>query len=544
LTIPYLIGRTVERCLVHGGLTNLAPLIASLELILALGLARLGFGFMQIHLLETTANKVIASLREGIYRHLQGLSFSYFDRVPTGDLMSRLTQDMEFVRNFLAFGVSHGIALTGITAVVITMLFVLDWQLALIYLILLPPVLFIVRRFGRGIHRGVLARQEQVARMNVTVQENIAGVRAVRAFGAEGVESARFWRENDLLRQKNMAVMKLHAFYGPLFAFCAGLGALAVIWFGGRQVIAGHAGIGVFVSFYFYLGLLNWPINALGPTINLWKQAEGSAARLAEILDAGSDIVPPASPVDLGRIKGVIRFEHVSFSYGEEQILTDISFTAAPGQRVAILGLTGSGKTTLVNLIPRFYDPTAGAITIDGHDLRLLDLHRLRGQIGTVLQETFLFSTTIGANIAFGRPGAEQAEIEEAANAARIHDFIAGLPKGYDTIIGERGIGLSGGQRQRLALARAILMNPRILILDDATASVDMETEQAIQKALDRLAQGRTTFVITQRVSTARQADLIIVLEDGRLIDGGDHENLLKQNRFYRELYKLQVEAG
>ncbi|MGE5528794.1 MAG: ABC transporter ATP-binding protein [Patescibacteria group bacterium] len=539
--IPLLIGRAVDG-LAAG--VRLPLLLFRLALILALGAARLVLGFVQITLYESSANRIVTDLRQALYEHLQELSFSYFDRTPTGDLMSRLTQDIEFVRNFFAFGVSHGVNILVVLLAATAVLYSLDWQLALVYSVILPPVALCVGRFGRAVRRGVVSRQEQAARLNVAAQENIAGVRVVRAFGAEGTEMAKFRRENDRMRLRNMEVSRLHAFYGPLFGFFNGLGTLCVLYFGGRQVIAREVTLGIFVSFHFYLGLLAWPIWALGPTINTWKQAEGAALRLAEILHAAPEIALAPSPLTPPAAACEIRFERVSFSYGEEPILSDVSFTARAGEKIALLGLTGSGKTTLVNLIPRFYAPTGGRILVDGADLSRLDLHAWRKSIGTVLQETFLFSTTIAANIAFGKPDATQDEIERAARAAQIHDFIAGLPKGYETLVGERGLGLSGGQKQRVALARALICDPRVLILDDATASVDTETEQAIQRALQAAVRGRTTFIIAQRLSTIRLADQILVLQGGRLLDSGNHACLYERNRFYRELYDLQLKRA
>jgi ABC-type multidrug transport system fused ATPase/permease subunit len=379
--------------------------------------------------------------------------------------------------------------------------------------------------------------------LTTRLEQNLRGARVVKVFAQEDAEIARFDQENDRWFALSVRSSRLEAINTPLMDFIANISTVIIIWYGGRLVVQGQLTLGELVAFTTYLAQLASPVRRLGQIVPALAVASAAGARVFEILDTQSEVRDAPGAISLPPTRGDVRFEHVSFAYAERlPVLNDISFAAQPGQVIALLGMTGAGKSTVINLIPRFYDVTDGRITIDGHDIRDVTLGSLRDQIGIVLQETMLFATTIRENIAFGRPNASEEAIIDAARAAQAHDFIVAMPDGYETLVGERGITLSGGQRQRIAIARALLKDPRILILDDATASVDTETEQLIQQALERLMRGRTSFVIAQRLSTLRMADLIIVLEQGRIATRGTHAQLLRTSALYAEIYQQQAE--
>jgi ATP-binding cassette subfamily B protein len=385
--------------------------------------------------------------------------------------------------------------------------------------------------------------QIKLSRLNTILQENLAGIRVVKAFAREPHEQARFEAAADDLMRQQIRLARLFSFLFPVVFLIANLGQAAVLYFGGRQIVGGSLTLGEWQKFSLYLVYIFFPMGQLGFVITQMAQASASASRIFEILDARNDVQDAPGAPDLPPVEGRVAFEHATMTYlgGGEPVLRDVSFEVEPGQTVALLGATGSGKTTIINLIPRFYDPTGGRVLVDGHDVRGVRLDSLRSQIGIVLQDTTLFSGTIRENIAFGRPEATQAEVEAAARAAAAHDFIAGFPLGYDTPVGERGTTLSGGQKQRIAIARALLLDPRILILDDSTSSVDAVTEHRIQQALDRLMADRTSFVIAQRVSTARNADQIFVLDKGWIVARGTHAELMEQSGIYAEIYSSQL---
>ncbi|MCI0478326.1 MAG: ABC transporter ATP-binding protein/permease, partial [Anaerolineales bacterium] len=395
---------------------------------------------------------------------------------------------------------------------------------------------------GRRLRPLSLAVQQQLAVLTTRLEQNLRGARVVKAFAQEDAEIARFDRENARWFDLSVRSSRLQAINEPLINFIANLSTVIIIWYGGLLAIQGQLTLGELVSFTTYLAQLAQPVRRLGQIVPALAIAAAAGTRIFEILDAQSEVRDAPDAMALPPARGLVRFENVSFAYfRRHRVLSNITFDAQPGQVIALLGTTGSGKSTIINLIPRFYDATEGLITIDGHDIRCVTLNSLRDQIGIVLQETMLFATTIRENIAFGCPDAREEEIIEAARAAQAHDFIVATPNGYDTLVGERGITLSGGQRQRVAIARALLKDPRILILDDAMSSVDTETEQLIQKALERLMRGRTSFVIAQRLSTLRMADLILVLEKGRIAARGTHEELLHTSGLYAEIYQQQL---
>jgi ATP-binding cassette subfamily B protein len=395
-----------------------------------------------------------------------------------------------------------------------------------------------------GVHLRPLSQavQNQLAVLTTRIEQNLRGARVVKVFAQEEAEIARFARENEGWFDLSVAATRLQAINAPLMDLITNISTVIIIWYGGQLVLQGRLTLGELVAFTAYLGQLAVPVRRLGQLVPNLATAAAAAARVFDILDAESEVRDAPGAIPLPPVRGRIIFDHVSFAYfGGARVLDDISFAAQPGQVIALIGTTGSGKSTVINLIPRFYDATAGRITIDGYDIRQVTRNSLRGQIAIVLQETTLFATTIRENIAFGCPNASEAEIVAAARAAQAHDFIMATAQGYDTLVGERGITLSGGQRQRIAIARALLKDPRILILDDATASVDTATEQLIQHALERLMQGRTAFVIAQRLSTLRMADLILVLEQGRIVARGTHDELLRTSGLYAEIYQQQI---
>lgn len=521
-----------------GGLVSLAVWCIGLIL---LALLRASFIFIMIYCYWSAGTQFVYDLRNILYSKLQRLPFSFYDTARTGDIMSRLTLDLEQLRNFYAFQIEHRVQITMYLSIVAILLFITDWQLALACFALTPLAVVVIMKFSRKMRVAVDRRQAQAGVLNATVQENITGIRVVKAFALEDAELAKFDRENQNMLYRNLNVSKLQSFLHPFLIFCSALGTMAIIWYGGTRVIAGELTLGTLMAFISYLAIINWPLWILAPNTNQIRQAQGSADRLLQILNEPETISdPPDGGKTIPDLKGKIIFDHLSFSYKEQPVLKSIDLVMAPGEKVAIVGLTGSGKSTLIHLIPRFYDPSEGRITIDGIDLRKLNLDWWRRQVGLVLQETFLFSATIHDNIAFGVPEATRVDVEKAASDAQIHDFITALPLGYDTVIGERGIGLSGGQKQRVALARAILLNPKVLILDDSMSSVDAATESAIQQSLAVLMQNRTTILITQRLSTACMADRILVLESGMIRAQGSHEDLIVQDDLYRQLYEIQ----
>jgi ATP-binding cassette subfamily B protein len=387
--------------------------------------------------------------------------------------------------------------------------------------------------------------QQKLSYLNTVLQENLAGIKVIKAFTREKEQQAKFRTAADDTMNQQIAVSRLFTFMFPFIFLVANLGQAAILYLGGRQIIAGTLSLGAWQEFSLYLMYLFFPIMMFGMIVTQMGQAGASAERIFEILDAKSDIVDKPDAVRLPQVKGEVKFENVTFRYfgGGEPVLNNVSFEARPGETIALLGATGSGKTTIINLLPRFYDPSEGRITIDGYDLRDVTLDSLRSQIGIVLQETTLFSGTIRENIAFGKPEATLEEIQGAARAAAAHDFIVAFPDGYDTHVGERGQTLSGGQKQRLAIARALLLDPRILILDDSTSSVDLNTEAQIQKALDTLMEGRTSFVIAQRISTVMDADKILVLDKGQVVAQGKHADLMENSAIYAEIYNSQILA-
>jgi ATP-binding cassette subfamily B protein len=457
--------------------------------------------------------------------------------------MTRLTSDVEMVRQFTGMGlfqfVSAMIMIFGSGALLLAM----NWRLALVALATIPLMLLLIGRFVMSVRPLFEQVQARLGALNTVLQENLAGVRVVKAFAREPFEAGRFSTANQAYLQINVQTVLAFATNFPLIFFIFNLGTLAIVWVGGNMAISGGLSLGELTAFITYLNFITFPMMMLGMLSAMIARATASARRIFEILDAQSEVADRPGAPPLPPIRGWVAFEDVSFRYlaAERDSLGHVSFVAEPGQTVAILGATGSGKSTIINLIPRFYDVTGGRVTLDGHDVRDVTLDSLRSQIGIVLQETTLFTGTIRDNIAYGRPDASDEQVIQAAKAAQANDFIVELPDGYQARVGERGIGLSGGQRQRIAIARALLVDPRVLILDDSTSSVDAETEYQIQQALERLMVGRTSFVIAQRISTVRNASLILVLDKGRLAALGTHEQLLAESPLYAEIVYSQL---
>ena len=500
---------------------------------------------MQGYLAERASQGVAYDLRDALFERIERLSFSYYDRVQTGQLVTRLTSDVEQIRTFAGSGVvqlaNAVVMLVGTTVV----LLYLDWQLALVALAIVPIIAIVLVRFVGRIRPLFRDVQQTLGRLNTVLQEDLLGVRVIRAFAREDYETARYTSVNDELLEKNLTTVRAFSNNFPFVFLFANQGTLAIIWFGGWQVIGGRLSIGDLVAFNTLLGFMLFPILTIGFLSASISRAGASSQRVFDVLDAPLDVKDAPHASILLPLSCRVDFDNVSFRYpgSTRDILAGVSFTARPGQTVAVLGTTGSGKSTLVNLIPRFYDVTEGAVRLDGNDVRDVTLSSLRSQIGIVLQETRLFSGTVRDNVAFGKPGATDGEVVAVAEAAQAGEFIRGLSDGYETVIGERGIGLSGGQRQRIAIARALLIDPRLLILDDSTSAVDAETEAAIQETLDRLMREkhRTVFVIAQRVSTVRDADLILVLDEGSIAASGTHEELLLESELYNEILGSQV---
>ena len=503
------------------------------------------FSFLQAFWAEKNSQSVAYDLRNDLYAKIQNLSFSYHDKNQTGKLMIRATDDVEKVRLFIGQGLLQLVGAVILLTGTVIILFTSNVSLAWTAMPILPVAIVVFIVFASLAQPMFTLVQQKLSRLNTVLQENLAGIKVIKAFTREKEEHAKFARAADDTMNQQIAVSRLFTFMFQFVFLIANLGQAAILYVGGRQIVTGAIGLGAWQEFSLYLIYLFFPIMMFGMIVTQMGQAAASAERIFEILDARSDIVDKPGAIKLPAVDGNVRFEEVTFRYfgGGEPVLNKVSFEAKPGETIALLGATGSGKTTIINLLPRFYDPSEGRITIDGHDLRDVTLDSLRSQIGIVLQETTLFSGSIRENIAFGRPDATQEEIEAAAKAAAAHDFIMAFPDGYDTHVGERGQTLSGGQKQRVAIARALLLNPRILILDDSTSSVDLNTEAQIQKALDVLMQGRTSFVIAQRISTVMNADTILVLDKGEVVAQGKHADLMENNAIYAEIYNSQILA-
>ncbi|HWI50797.1 MAG TPA: ABC transporter ATP-binding protein [Symbiobacteriaceae bacterium] len=539
---PRIVGWMVDTVLTDGQWQWLIPgAVAVVTLALIQGVLRYG----QRYVMESVSQRVIFEVRSDLYRKLQSLSFGFYDKAQTGELMSRVTADVEAVRQAAGMGIVNGtMHFATVVGIVISMLS-MDWRLALVSLAFLPLLVLALRHFTGLSQSAWKEVQVRTASLSTAIQENLSGVRVIRAFGREQDEVVKFELENNRFQESNLRAIRLMSFWTNLMNFLAALGGIAVLWYGGHRVMGGYISVGTLIAFNAYVANLLNPIRMIGNIVGMFTRASAGLVRIFDLMDTKNDVEEKPGAPAMGRVTGEVLFEDVSFSYqGSEQVLEGISLRVTPGMRVAILGMTGSGKSSLINLVPRFYDPTGGRVLVDGTDIRDVTIESLRQNIGIVLQETFLFSTTLKENIAYGKPQATMPEISAAARAAQIHEFIDGLPDKYETVVGERGVGLSGGQKQRIAIARALLMDTPILILDESTSAVDIQTERLIQTAMDRVMQNRTSFVIASRMTTVMNADLVVVLENGRIAETGKHADLIRKDGLYKTIYELQLKPA
>ena len=512
-------------------------------LIILFAVLRGVFSFSQVYMGERASQNASFDMRNELFAKIQRLSFSYHDRHRTGQLMVRATDDVEKVRHFIGQGMLMALQALVLMTGTLIILFLSNVKLTLVILPILPIAMVLFMVFGAVARPMFEVVQQMLSKMNGILQENVAGIKVVKAFNREARQQKRFDASADDFMARILKVMGLMTFLMPAIFLLANIGQALVLYSGGQQIINGTLTLGEWQKFSLYLVYIFIPVGQLGFIITQMATASASAGRVFEILDAQSDVVDAPDAITLPEVGGRVAFENVTFRYfgGDTPVLSEVNFNAEPGQTIALLGMTGSGKSTVINLIPRFYDPSEGRILIDDTDIHSVTLETLRRQIGIVMQETTLFSGTIRDNIAFGRPDAPMELVIKAAKAAAAHDFILEFPDGYDTPVGERGTTLSGGQKQRVAIARALLLNPRILILDDSTSSVDLQTEYEIQQALDELMKGRTSFVIAQRISTVLNADQILVLDQGKISASGNHEILLETSELYAEIYHSQL---
>ncbi len=539
LAIPILLARAIDNGILD---RDLEYLTRTTLLIVIFAILQGIFMYIRTYGTNSLAEQVGNDLRNELYDSFQSQPFSFYDKSQSGQLMSRATEDINNIRGMLMFALRALVQTAGIVFFVTIILIRFDWLLALVALSTVPMMLLWSARFSMTIRPMFLRVQQQFGVMTSALQENVAGGRVVRAFAQEKAESDRFEEELDELFMRNMHAAKRFSFSFPMTIAANGISVAGVIWLGAWMVMNGRISLGTLVAFERYTAMLQDPVRWLGFVVNRIARAIASAERIFEILDTKPSI-KNAADAETVELQGEVEFHNVTFRYQKRgaEALHDVSFVAKPNQVTALVGHTGSGKSSVIGLIPRFYDTNGGTVTIDGRDVRTIDLASLRRQVGIVMQDSFLFSMTIRENIAYGQPNATFEQIKAAAEAAQAHEFILNQENGYDTVVGERGVTLSGGQKQRLSIARALLIDPRILILDDATASVDSETEHDIQMALRTLMRGRTSIVIAQRLSTVKDADQILVFKGGQITQRGTHESLLAEpDGFYAELWALQ----
>ncbi len=539
LIIPKMLGNGIDTVLNAG---RASALIIAAGVILGSSALRGITGYGNRYFTQVISQRVAYDIRNKLYDHLQSLSFAYFDKAQTGQLMSRATVDIEATRIFISMGLLQILQTTFLTVGISWLLISLDWRLALMTLAFVPLMAYRAVTTSNRLRPVWLKVQQLIASLGTTLQESLTGIRIVKSFAQEKAEDKKFADDAKKLYDTQIDAARIVAFNTPLMVFLIGAPTALVLWYGGRQVIAGNLTVGGIVQFIMYLGMLAMPIRALGMVTNMYSRSMSAGERIFEILDTKSQVKDKPDAVVLDKLKGRVAFEDVSFSYAENApALHSINFSVEPGQLVALVGASGSGKSTIINLILRFYDVSGGRITMDGIDIRDIALSSLRKNIGTAQQDVFLFSTTIRNNIAYGMPDATIEQVTAAAKAAQIHDFIMSLPDGYETWVGERGHTLSGGEKQRVTIARAILKNPSVLILDEITSSVDAETERLIRKAVDELIKGRTTFIISHRLPIITNADLILVIKDGQIVERGKHQELMAGDTLYRRTYLSQL---
>ncbi|MDF2486486.1 MAG: transporter related [Herbinix sp.] len=534
---PHISGIIVDD-IIEGGNRNVLPLM--MVIMIATNLIRAVLKYWFLVIFEQSSQGMLYTMRDFVYRKLLAQDFNFYNKNRTGDLMSRQTGDMEAIRHFVAYviyGVYENVLLFVIALV---MIFIVDWKMALCMIAVLPLTAVTTAKQLKAVKPAFQNIRQHFSSLNTFVQENVSGNRVVKAFAKEAYETEKFNKENDGYREAELGAANIWRKYVPIFEFLANVLSIILYLVGGIMVVKGYMSMGKLVTVSGYLWMLNMPLRQAGWLANDYQRFVTSVERIYNTVMVEPAIQVPDHAVSKKRFRGEIEFSHVSYHADDEVILKDINFQIKPGQTVGIIGATGSGKSTLMNLLCRFYDVTEGEVKIDGINLKDLDLYSLRDNIGMAMQDVFLFSDTIEGNIAYGRPNCSFDEVEAVAKIANAHNFILQMPEGYDTIVGERGVGLSGGQKQRISLARALLKSPSVIILDDTTSAVDMETETQIQNELGSLHEKHTVFLIAHRISSIKDADQILVVDDGRIIESGTHDELLEKRGYYYTVFHHQ----
>ena len=544
LYLPRLFGRAIDQVdeALQVGTLSAGAITTTVMLILGISVIRGLFAYFQQYLGEALSQDVSQDIRNAFYDKVQHLSFGFHDRYHTGNLMSRAITDVENIRMFINMGVMRTPYFFILFIVVAVLLLRMDWQLGLISLGFMPIVMLQSAIVRLHMRRLWLLVQEMMAELNTVLQENLTGIRVVKSFASEDYEERKFNKHSRDVAETTVKAERIRAANTAFMSFTFMVALGLILWFGGGRVIDGRLTPGELAQFIFYMQILSMPVRMIGWMVNSYARATSAGQRLFEILDYESPVEDSTDALPMARARGHVRFENVSFAYeGGGNVLTNISLDVPPGKVIALLGAPGSGKSSIVNMIPRFYDPTEGRVTVDGVDVQDVSLASLRRNVGMVQQDVFLFADSIRDNIAYGREDADMDLIVQAAKVAQLHEFIESQHDGYEAAVGERGTTLSGGQRQRLAIARAVLLDPPVLILDDSTSSVDTRTEERIRQAMESVMRNRTTFVIAHRLSTVHRADQIVVLQNGRIAEQGTHRELLALDGLYKEIYDLQL---